>query len=102
MSEQIKVERIEIKIGKKVLNLTPEEMKELRDVLDKTLPKGKTVYIPGQPIIIEKPAYPWHRPYPHWEPTWISTAQPKKIVEYEKGPTWRSNSVLHLECKSAS
>ena len=102
MSDQIKVERIEIKIGKKVLSLTPEEMKELRDVLDATFPKKKTVYVPGQPIIIKKPVYPWPRPYPHWEPLWIQADQPTKYVEYEKSPTWRSNSVLRLECKSPS
>lgn len=97
MSEQIKVERIEIKIGKKVLSLTPEEMKELRDVLDQTFPKEKVTYIPGQPIIIDYP-----RPWKWWEPIWMDrTTNEVKRIGTRQTPEWQASSVLRLECKSA-
>ena len=74
MSEKITVEKIEIKIGKKALVLTPAEMKELRDVLDATFPK-ETVYVDHGPIIIERPYYkdwPWRR----WnEPRWMASGK---------------------------
>ncbi len=68
---KISVEKISIKIGRKTLDLTPEEMKELRDILDQTFPKEKTVYLPSQPIIIQRD-YPWvWKKYDHWcEPKW--------------------------------
>lgn len=75
IAKKIKVERIEIKIGDKSISLTPEEMKELRDIIDQTFPK-EVVYVPGRPIIIEKPIYPppidpW--PWKRWnKPIWIA------------------------------
>lgn len=72
---KISVDKIEIRIGKKTLSLTPGELKELRDVLDATFPTGITAYIPSAPIIIERPVYPsW--PYRRWnEPTYIECGE---------------------------
>lgn len=61
---KIKVETIRITIGRKTLELTPEELKELRDILDETFPKYIVPPTPA-PIIIERPVYKkW--PYPRW------------------------------------
>lgn len=72
MSKTVKVDRIRITVGNKTIDLTPDELKELRDVLDATFGK-ETVFAPYSPIVIERPAWPrW--PYHHWcQPTYIST-----------------------------
>lgn len=77
-SKKITVSKIEIKIGDKVLTLTPAELKELKDVLERTFPSESVKFIPSQPIIIDRPwLYPvapqWpvvpDRPGPIWEVT---------------------------------
>ncbi len=81
MNEQentIKVSKIEIKIGKQVISLTPDELKELKDVLEKTFPSEKIQWIPSQPIYV-----PWTSPYigtpvqPYnpWQPMWTVTCE---------------------------
>lgn len=44
MSKKIAISKIEIRIGKNVLKLSLQEMKELKEILDETFPEGKTVY----------------------------------------------------------
>lgn len=75
MSESVSVSKIVIEIGKKKLELTPDELRELREVLDITFPKEKVIHVQGQPIIIEKPVYkepPWW-PYKRWMGPYWST-----------------------------
>ncbi len=67
MSDTIKVETIKIQIGRKTLELTPEELRELRDVLDATFPKPKKESVmPYYPVIIHEPS---PRPWKYWEVT---------------------------------
>lgn len=62
----IKVEKIRIQIGKMFLELKPDELRELRDVLNATFPAPTTINT-GYPIYIERPLpSPWR----HWEPYW--------------------------------
>jgi hypothetical protein len=78
MSNQIQISKIEIKIGKQVISLTPDELKELKAVLDATFPEKEVVkWIPQNPIIIDRPVYPpnygditW--PYKRWDIVWCS------------------------------
>jgi hypothetical protein len=69
---KIKVDAIKITIGRKTLELTPDELKELRDILDATFPKATVQPWPA-PVIIERPVYrEW--PYRRWhEPFWSDT-----------------------------
>ena len=65
MSEQIKVSKIEIKIGKQVISLTPDELKELKNVLEAAFPEKEVIkWIPQAPIIIDRPIYP---KWPYWD-----------------------------------
>ena len=90
MAEHIKVERIEIKIGKKVLSLTPVEMKELRDVLNQTFP----AYIASSPVVIERPVYPR---LPYWRPLWCEGQETRYTDNIGQ---WSGTGTLRLECKS--
>ena len=69
MSEKISISKIQIKIGNKALDLTLEEARELKDILNTTFPEKEV--IPGiyplpcpSPIIIERPIQPY---YKYWE-----------------------------------
>jgi hypothetical protein len=94
--DRIAVSRIEIEIGRKVISLTPEEMRELRDILDATFPKEKIKYIPSAPIVIEKPVYPSY-PYQRWkEPTWLDT--PIVTCDQRKSHEY----TMRLTCNQAS
>ena len=79
MSEQIKVSKIEIKIGKQVISLTPDELKELKAVLEATFPNKEVIkWIPQAPIIIDRPIYPvspfWdNQPINPWPQRWDIT-----------------------------
>ena len=55
MKDKIEVSVIEIVIGKTVLRLSPEELKELQDILNDTFPQEKTVHVPSYPVVIERP-----------------------------------------------
>lgn len=68
--EKIAVTKIEIKIGGKTLSLTPEEMNELKDILNETFPNPAPATYPA-PIIIERPYY--ERPWRRWDVTWGTT-----------------------------
>lgn len=70
----VEVSQINIKIGKKEIQLSLEEAMELRSLLNETLGNGETTkitYIPGSPIYIPRP-YPLPRPY--WSVTWNDTS----------------------------
>ena len=64
MSE-VSISQINIKIGKKEIELSPDEAKELQQILNETFGEKKTVFIP-QPY----PVYP--NPHRYWEVTWGS------------------------------
>jgi len=87
MSKKVKIDRIRITVGEKTIDLTPDELKELREVLDAIFGE-KTVYLPGQPIVIERPiSPPWPMPRP-W-PTPNSWPRPWPYKRW-KGATWES------------
>jgi len=52
------IKKIVLEIGDKEIELTPDEAKELKDVLNNLFGEKDIVYIP-------KP-YPVYHPYPHW------------------------------------
>jgi hypothetical protein len=54
-----KVKNVVIEAGGKEFNLSLEEAKSLRDVLNVTFPEEKTTYIPYAPVIIERDRHPW-------------------------------------------
>lgn len=61
---KVKVSKVEIEIGKKRIELSLDEAKELRDILNETFGKEKKAPgWPSYPIIIERPAWlnPYHR-----------------------------------------
>lgn len=63
---KIEVKTIEVVVGKQVISLSPEELRELRDVLDATFPREVVRYVPSVPIYIERPIY--ERPWEYWQP----------------------------------
>ena len=75
--ESIKISKIEIVIGEKKLELTPDEAMSLKKVLNEIFPDEKIVYVPSQPIIIKEyepypiyPSYPYSPdPFPWWQPS---------------------------------
>ena len=75
MSEKLKLEKLILGTngGKKKIELTLEEAKELHAQLDALFGK-KVEFVPGgytPPIIIERNHWPWVYPYPyHNTPTW--------------------------------
>lgn len=78
MKEQIKVTKIEIRIGNKTLSLSPEEMKELKEILNDTFPNPVQIYPPA-PIIIERPVYP-HWPWRTWDVTWAGSSNDSQTM----------------------
>ncbi len=70
---KIEVSKIEIKIGEITINLTPDQLRGLRDTLDNLLPK-EIVTIPSIPFIIERhivtPQVPYVETYNPW---WLTT-----------------------------
>lgn len=73
MSEKVEVSKIVVKMGKKEVELSLAEAKELQELLNDTFGKKETVYIPGSPIYIERP---YIRPYPYWTVTYGNSSQP--------------------------
>jgi len=53
------IKKVVIEAGGKEFNLSLEEAKALRDILNSTFPEEKTTYIPYAPIIIERERQPW-------------------------------------------
>jgi len=67
------ISKIEIKVAGKVLVLTLEQAKELRDILDEAFPKVTIqtfpVVINSQPVVIQPPVVIPQPVYPHWTTT---------------------------------
>mgnify|MGYP001442225007 CR=1 FL=1 len=67
MSDEVKVERIVIKIGDKKHEFSMEEAKELQKLLNDLLGEKEVIYIPySQPVYVEPHRY---IPYPYITPT---------------------------------
>ena len=65
----IKIDKIRLEINKKIIELSPEEAKELKRVLEDLFGKDKQMYIP--------PYYPYRPHYPYWSvtcPTYANTS----------------------------
>lgn len=69
---KVEVKRIQVTIGERTLDLTVEELRELRDVLDELLPRP-TVQI-ATPVPSE-PVPKW----PEWPKTWCETQAGRTI-----------------------
>lgn len=64
----VKIEKIVLKVGGKTLELSPEEVKELKEVLDKMFGDEKVVHHYW-------PNYPYYYPtYPTYTPSWTYSA----------------------------
>lgn len=99
----VKVEKVEIKIGRKVISLTPDELRELRNALEDLFPAEKVRIVSGAPIIIDRPYRvpdaPWRRP---WTPYWCGTGDTSQDTS-KRLEDWSSVSgkgTLRLECKA--
>ena len=68
MGKTIKVDKIRLELGGHTLELSIEQMKELRDLLNETFPNKETVYFPTAPVVIRKPVWPYQ--FRYWEPSW--------------------------------
>ena len=67
MAETIAIDKIRVIIGRKTLELTPPELKELRDILNELFPETVRI-VPSTPIVIERPI--WPRPRKYWSEVW--------------------------------
>lgn len=59
---EMKIEKISIKMGDKTVELTLEQAKELKDILNDTFPEP----VVNQPATFPYPIY-IERPYPYWK-----------------------------------
>lgn len=80
MKDKAKIQKIEITVAGKTLNLTIEQAKKLRDILNETFPAPQP-----HPIIIDRiiPApYPvWPHPSPIWATTeWTATHRENEVM----------------------
>lgn len=73
MKDKITISKIEIKIADKVIPLTLEQAKELKEILNETFPEP-TSY----PIVVDRPVYidryPF-RPYTYWGASYSCSGQ---------------------------
>ena len=60
------IKKLTIKMGKHEVDLTPDEARELRDVLDDLFGKSERIVTVPQPYIV--PTYPYRWWY--YEPSW--------------------------------
>lgn len=68
--DAVEIKAVEIKVGKKVLRLTLNELRELRSALDSLL----GTVSPMPPIVINPQFEPWHGPY--WKTDiWCNTEE---------------------------
>ncbi len=74
---KIEVKTIEVVVGKQVISLSPEELRELRDVLDATFPREVVRYVPSAPIYIERPIY--ERPWEYWQPYYTTSGNTLRL-----------------------
>ncbi len=79
---KIEVSKVEIKIGKKIIPLSLEEAKELKDILNETFPD------PSPTIINNYPNRWWHEPIinyplaPRWGTTVTCNANGENTAKY--------------------
>ncbi len=76
MSEKIEIKEITIKIGRRELKLSPDEVKELHGKLGELLGKHDGIQL--------VPYYPYYPVYPWWQPT----VTIPYIAEPTYNPTW--------------
>lgn len=57
---------ITLKIKGKAVEMTPDELQQLRDKIDMILGKDKHTYIPYTPVVPDPPKNPWSDP---WQPS---------------------------------
>ena len=74
MTNDVKISKIEITIGDHKTTLTPEQVINLRDTLNKLFPETHP-FVPMQPAYIPYPVYPliervMPHVYPGWEVIW--------------------------------
>ena len=66
----VKVEHIKLKIGKQVITMSIDELKELKEVLNTIFPPNEIVFVPGHPVYIPQ-IIPQPLPvYPRWGEVW--------------------------------
>jgi hypothetical protein len=68
MDEKVEIKKVVLKIGKKEIELSLSEAKELQELLNETFGKATVI---SSPIIIERDRY---HPYPYWHGTYWSTS----------------------------
>ncbi len=86
---KIEVKTIEIIVGKKVIFLSPAELRELREVLDATFPREVVRYVPSAPIYIERPIY--QHPWEYWQPYYTMSGNTLRL-QTAAGNTTDANS----------
>lgn len=71
----VEIGKIEIKVAGKVLVLTLDQAKELRDILNDTFPRVTATAFP-YPVVVREPVYIPQPIYPHWTttPIWCGSA----------------------------
>lgn len=77
-----KIKKVEIVIGEKRLELSIDELRELKDLLNELFSDNKPVYVP---ISVPEP-----RPLPWkwWEPIWVGTGSSTGTLSiYNKSET---------------
>ena len=71
MKEAIKVSKIEIQIGKNILELSIEEARGLKKILNDTFPEIETLSVEGVRCDPQPPPYPVYiTTYPSYYPGW--------------------------------
>ena len=82
----IKVSKIEIKIGDKILSLTPEEIQQLKQILEDTFPNITPQFWHKEYIVIPQPYYINYSimPWPQWQITWYGTNDDTTMQIYSK------------------
>ena len=64
--EKVSIEKVNIKIGKEEIPLTPKQAKELRDLLNDLFGETRKEYVPYP---YPYPVYPYYRRWDYWTVT---------------------------------
>lgn len=67
MQEKVEISKVTLKVGGKDIELTLDQARELKNVLEELFPNRGIPFTPIQPILIEPSYIP--RPWQQWE-TW--------------------------------
>ena len=90
---KVEISKVSVKIGEQAIELTLEQAKELRDILNDTFGE-KVVVRPYSPIIIDRP-YPYV--YPHWTVYATSVSnEPSTSWSISNNTTLDTSSVLGI------